>query len=749
GRVLIATLEGLYFSTSSTLNSVTKASGTPHFESHPITDVEFASGGVILAATDDSLFRSIDNGVTFGPGINDSLVGGFAPPNNRVGGERIEVAVAPSNRNIVYVSGASDANGSCTGVWRSNDAGLTYSLIAPAETANFRPLQSEGRYALVLEVSPSNPDFILVGGEILYKYNPDDGWEEAATHVYIPGIVTDYVPSPVLSIAFDPNNDSTYFVGSDAEIVRTTDLGETFTFKTSGFNNAHLFSVSASATWDIIAGDRYQGVLYKDGGNTGNPPTGNGQQFYNMYASSSGKARFSMLQPNYFVAQNNVTGDHGGLVRQLGQTAPTETFYGPPTIPYHPSFGVSPEDQYVDREDSSDAGIGVWDNRGNPVTPWAFDEYLDLDNLTSTEAIGLDSTIRAQPSYIYMASRHYVWVVVNPWGDFQDPPRWNRLTDELVVDDFGLGKIEYITALGTSSDLDHIVYVGTSRGRIFRILDAHDPVNMDIATKVAEVNIGAGMPERMVTSIEFDPGNRDNLVVTYGAFAAGDDRVWMCNNAKAATPTFRSVQGNLPANLPVHAAAFHPYEDNSVLLLGTERGLYSSTSDYENTGTTMNWSFESGVIGMVPVRDIFFRPFYANFPDPNDTENYTYGRDHTLFIATHGRGIFKSSSLTYDIVSREPATILESGITMQLQPNPASDAAAVQFVFPVPTKAQVDIFGMTGEKVGTIAERIYPSGTHTADYDTSDLPAGIYFVKAQFSNRNGSYQAVRKQVVVK
>ncbi|MEM7036620.1 MAG: hypothetical protein AAF570_06530, partial [Bacteroidota bacterium] len=70
GRTMIATLEGLYFSTSATLTSVTKASGTDHFENSPIVDVEFAAGGIVLAATADSLYRSTNNGTSCGKAIN-------------------------------------------------------------------------------------------------------------------------------------------------------------------------------------------------------------------------------------------------------------------------------------------------------------------------------------------------------------------------------------------------------------------------------------------------------------------------------------------------------------------------------------------------------------------------------------------------------------------------------------------------------------------------------------------------------
>ncbi|MEM7038901.1 MAG: hypothetical protein AAF570_18110, partial [Bacteroidota bacterium] len=608
---------------------------------------------------------------SFGKAINDSVPTGTSPPNNRLGGDRIEIAVAPSDMNVVYVTGASGINGNCTGVWKSTDSGVNFTTVAPFESATFQPFQQHGRYSLVLAVKPSDPDAIVLGGEKLYKYDPNTGWDDAASHTFIPGFSTNYVPTPIVSLCFDPNSDSTYYVGTDAEIVRTTDYGQTFSFKTKGFNNAHLYGVHAAPNWKILASDRYQGLLYKNNGNGQSFPNGQGQQFNDIYGSTGGGvARFSLTNPEFIVSQTNAGGDPGGLVRSLSNGATFESFYGFPKEPNHPS--LTPDSLIVDRPDTATGGAGVYDAGGSPITPWAFDEYIDFNNLPNEDVVGIDSSLKESPVYVYMASRHFVWVACNPFGTLDSVPFWNRVSNNLVDNFFGVGKKEFITALTPSNDADHVVYVGTSRGKIYRIEDANDPANMDVTTKVNWVNLGAGMPERWITDIEFDQGNRDNVVVTYGSYASGDDRVWITNDAKGASPTFRSIQDNLPADIPVYSAAFHPYGPATILVLGTEEGVYATNSNYENAGTTIDWDYESNGVGTTPVYDIFFRPYYANYTDPNSTANWTYSPDHTLFIATHGRGVFKSTSLTYNIVSREEATLVESGIKVDLSPNPTA-----------------------------------------------------------------------------
>lgn len=726
GRTLIATVEGLYWSDNGTLTTVTKSTGTAHFMDEAIVDMEFGANGIVLAATQDSLYRSTNNGTSFSAAINDSLPTNPSPPNNRVGGDRIEIAIAPSDPNYMYVTGASDINGKCTGVWRSTDAGINWVRIAPNESATFQPFQDNGLYSLVLAVKPSDPEFIILGGEKLYKFDPNTGWNDAASHFNFPGFTVDYVPTPILSLAFDPADDSTFYVGTDAEIVRTTDYGETYSSKTKGFNNSSLYGVTTGVDYSVLLSDRYRGLLYRA------PDSANKQEFNNVYtATRTGVARFSLLDPDRIISQ----GADGGVVRSFNKGEAFEQFYGVPIEPIHPSYGTPPDSIFVDRANATSGSGGLYDVPTLPVNAWVLDEVIDPNSL------GNDSLIKATPNWLYLCSRHFVWVCTNPFGGVDSIPNWNRISPDLVQDFFGTGQREFYSAIAVSGDNDHVVYVGTNTGKIFRIEDANDPINMDLATKIIRVDTmqSITMPNRWITDIEFDQGNPDNLIITYGAYAKGDDRVYITNNSKAASPEFRSLQGNLPADVPVYAAAFHPDANVDALLVGTDEGIWGTDSDYSSGSVT--WSNESTNIGNVPVTDITFRRYHRNY----NGSFYTYTPDYSLFVATHGRGAFKSSTL----VTRPTETVVNSGVNMALAPNPANEFASVHLQLDRPTKVTLEAYDLAGTKVALIRDRMYPAGQFGIDFDVRSLPAGVYLIKGEFSNKNGVYRETMKQIVIK
>jgi hypothetical protein len=728
GRVLVGSLAGLYYSDNN-LSTVTKSQGTSIFQSRTILDIEFLAGGVVMVATRDSLYRSTDNGTSFGPGINSIIPVGTTPPNNRLGGKRVEIAVAPSNDNIAYVTGASDINGNCTGVFRTADAGLTWVRIAPFESSSFQPFSGQGLYNLILGVHKNDPDAVVLGGRRLYRYSADNGWVTAASHTYIPGFSTNYVPRPQLVFAIDPTSDSTYYIGTDGEIVRTDNFGRRFSFKCKGFNNAHLNGIDASPQWQVLASDRYKGVLFKDNAN----PSVNLQQFTELTVlNEGGIARWCPTLPDHIVAQ----GPDGGLLRSFTVGSSFEAFYSVPEYPFHPSFGVNPDSMIIDRPDTASGGGTLYDVGTVPVTAWDWDGYIPAASLTN------DTSIMATPLTLYMATRSFVWVCRNPFGSIDSLPTWNRLCNDITVGNLGANVREYLTALTSAGDAAHTVWVGSSSGRIHRFLNANDPLNRDITTTVNLVNDPA-MPRRWISDISVNPSNPNIVAVTYGGYANGDDRVWITNNAMDPVPTWRSAAANLPANLPVYSVAFHPAPSKNALVIGTDEGVYGSNTDFTNVANPFSWNFEGTAIGKVPVYDVVFRRY---FQDWIDNANWKYSPDYTLFVATHGRGGFKSRSL---VSNDGEGKFNNSGIQVSLSPNPTTSQSTLEISLPTATRVTVEVYDLQGTRVAATEAHTWNAGKSEMTLNTQTLPAGMYLVKTYFVNGQGEFQHTLKQVVVK
>lgn len=724
GRTFIATLSGLYYSDDADLTNVTLADGTTPFETIPVTDIEFGSGSTVWAATKDSLYLSTDNGATFGKGINALLpVPTISPILGKLGGSRIEIAIAPSNPSVVYVTGASAATSNSTGVFKSIDNGATWAKVADYENGPFQPFKENGLYSCVLAVDPADENSFFVGGFRLYTYNAADGLLQVGTTTYIPGFSDDYVPNPIHVIAFNPSNANQFFIAGDEEIVRTDDRGATFSFKCKGLNAGHFYSVSAAPNYRIIGAERYHGVTYKATGN----PSPVQQQFVRLYDDAIGRAGYFDNNSDWVIAQSS----DGGLERSQTNGSTFERFYNTPITPRHPSLDKdSLDDQAFDGASLKDAG-------GAPITPFVIDDYISPDSLLN------DTSIIHSPVWIYMCSRNYVWCITNPMGGIDSVPRWNRLTTKTSMIRLANDPKEYFTAITVSHDGSHTVVVGTNYGKILRILNANDPLNMDITVKQMRLDSGAtALPQRWITDLEFDPSNPNNLVVTYGGYDSGDpDRIWICNNAMdpvRSNITFHSVDA-LPEQVPVFSAAFHPDPSVHALLVGTEIGVFTSTDDW-NLGTMLSWNYESDPFGRVPVYDIYIRPYYKL---DIDADNYRYAPDHTIFIATHGRGLFKSNT----VVAKTPAEG-PLDVSIGLYPNPFESQSTIAFTLPQTTKVLVEVYNLTGVRMATLANGEFTGGNHELTLNGSSLDAGVYLVKATFTNDKGAYTKTLKSVVI-
>lgn len=728
GVTLIGSLKGLYRSTDANLGNVSLVAGPADFTDNPITDIDFGANGVVFAATKSKIYRSTDAGSTF-TDITSSIPVGTQAPNNRVAGHRAAIAIAPSDANVVYVTGANDITGNCTGVWKSVDAGVTWISISPYESATFKPFQNKGLYAMFLGVPGNDPNRVYIGGTKMYTYSPSEGWTDAASHSYVPGFSTRYVPAPQFTIAFDPSKDSTFFVGGDHEITRTDNLGRTYSFKTKGFNAANLYAISAAPSYEILVSDRYNGISFKNNGQSGNSQ----QQFSNIYSASlsgGGIARWSTIKPDNFVV---CKAEDRGLQRSLTKGATFEDFYGFPIDSVNPCWGANPDSMLIDRATTSVGGGGVYDRSTAPIMPFCFDEYIHPDSL------GNDTSILNSPMYLFLATGNFVWVCQNPFGPIDSVPTWNRVSNDMITQNLSSGRKKYFTAITSSNDANHYTYVATNNGEVWRLKGAHHPESFCVDTDAVRID-GGSLPQRWITDIEVDPSNTNNVIVTFGAYAAGDDRVWITNDATVATPTWRSLQGNLQADLPVHSAAFHPDPSMKSILIGTEEGIYGTDDNYE--GGSVSWTYESNGVGLVPVTDITYRRWYMNYSDPG---NYSYSPDNTLFIATHGRGAFKSSTL----VSRKDPVVIGEGISLKAVPNPAVNSTDITFDLPSASKVRIQAYGLDGRPVGLLTDGQYGAGQSKVTFDTHTLAAGVYLVKAEFSTSKGSYQSNIRVVVVK
>jgi len=146
-------------------------------------DIEFTAN--------NSIAVSMGIGNTDGIYIsNTGNIGDWTPINNGIPAnrQRIELATAPSDANIIYAAIEDDAD-SLLGVFKTIDTGLNWTQVATPMKPNGTEIYTghQAWYNLIIAVHPTDPDYVYTGGVTLARStNGGSSWEAVS------GIHTDY-----------------------------------------------------------------------------------------------------------------------------------------------------------------------------------------------------------------------------------------------------------------------------------------------------------------------------------------------------------------------------------------------------------------------------------------------------------------------------------------------------------------------------------------------------------------------------
>ncbi|MFL5742916.1 MAG: T9SS type A sorting domain-containing protein [Flavisolibacter sp.] len=197
-----------------------------------------------------------------------------------------------------------------------------------------------------------------------------------------------------------------------------------------------------------------------------------------------------------------------------------------------------------------------------------------------------------------------------PAGDYF---RWTNVPtgspSTVSVSDFSFARITHVRI---SPHTANRVYFGLDNGSVVRV-DGAD--GSSITTKI----IRSATPGQSVSCIAIDPSDEGHMLVSY--FNYGVVSVYESKNATAATPTWQSVEGNLP-DMPVRWAMFDP-RSSKWAILATEKGIWST----DNLGAAaVDW-----------------QPTNNNFANTRVDMLRYRASDRLLLAATHGRGLFSTT----------------------------------------------------------------------------------------------------------
>jgi ligand-binding sensor domain-containing protein len=741
GRVFVGTEEGLYYSEDK-LQTITKCQGSDAFQTTKITDVDVSANGTLFAggnnrnsSIDDSLYVSTNDGVSF---TSYSVPVFFS--NGKFSFNGLRIAVAPSDPSVVYIATTS-ASQSLSGVYRSNDNGVTWERYAPPGSSQFSPLSNQGANAFVLEVFPDNENELILAGNNWWTYRQGTGWVQSAQHVN--PTASDFISRAMYDVVFE--DDNTLYVGTSTTIIRSTDRAETFSRKGKGYESSVIYSVSAtglSGAKGVLAGTPDNGVIF-NGLYDSDLPSNQG------YATVSGidnsDIATSYLHPGALLIQGN----DKGLLRSLNNGAAFEAFYGQPINPQVAGLVPANSDTIIDRPNANSGGGSLLNGGGPAQTPFIIDEVIPNSVLGNT-SLTKEELREQSEEYAFFCSRNYVWVINGAFGDGLQV-KWNRVSNQLV------GGPEYFTALASSNDADHYVWVGSSQGGLWRLDGPHDLATYDATANVEAIHTlpQAGLlvnQGRWLTSIAVDPQDHDRVVVTYGGYggnlAGAPGLVYMTETATT-NPNFVQIIGS-SAKEPIYTSKFvvDPNSGESVLLLGTESGLYS-VDNFNNLGVVIQarWTSEFGnSYGKVPVYDIDVRNYVSEITN-EETQDFVLTRDNTVFVATHGRGIWSSASLKFNREGN-PGTPLPAALKAKLYPNPSQGLGYLNLELPEDGNLQYVITDISGRRIASQHENLR-AGEHNLELDLSSLSPGVYLIELTAETKTAQLSRTLKWVLTR
>ena len=307
-------------------------------------------------------------------------------------------------------------------------------------------------------------------------------------------------------------------------------------------------------------------------------------------------------------------------------------------------------------------------------------------------------------SLLFLAKDNEVWLCKNP-TDFVNDPVWFKAAENL-----GGGRI---FEMDMTTDGDHLFFV--KRGKVYRIDNIQsadltvtaNPTFNDIPAAFTNTNITSSLfSSRTITSVNVNQADANHLVITCGGYG-NSSFVFETKNALDAVPTWKNITGDF-INVPVYDAVIDP-DDAQRIILATDLGMWAT----ENGG--VNYEEANDGMARVPVWEI--RGY-----------EWKSWQGLQLYIGTHGRGFYKSTSLTSNTRKIE-----KDIVSLSVYPNPASSYTNISVNSKKSGKATLDVFSISGRNVMSRIENVNAGGSEIR-LDTKNFTSGTYFARITMNN---------------
>lgn len=639
-------------------------------------DVKISTEGVVVAEINKKYYRST-NGVDFQliSGTN-----GFPSSNVR----RIEFAISPQDPNYIYAAIANSGDG-LRGIYRSTDAGLNWAPYSQENSSVFNPLGQQGEYNIAFAVNPNNKDEVVIGGQLeCWKGGLDVGWDMVA--YWIPETPTNpyYIHADMHFAVFDPSNPDILYVCSDGGVSKSTNASQqfpTFTPRNKNYITTQFYDMAANPSGEIMAGAQDNGTVYIDfKGNT--IRTGLG-----VRGGDGGYCAISQLDRDIIFSEIQF----GALSRSLNRGG---------------SFG-SMWDDYARGLGAGGQGFSQFIA---PYDLWE-EQVTIIDSIVPNTITSVPDTFTTVKNIGYLVFGANGRIMITPDALERGGVYWYARTVS--------GAVSAVTPTPNGN-----FYIGTASGNLYHVTGLRTATynkqnNTATGITVTQIRSSNQWPStsnaRYISSVAVDPQNEGHILVTFGGYGLNNN-VFVSDDALAGTPVFRSAQGDLP-NMPVYSSVIDKYNPSN-FILGTDFGLWSSTDE----GAT--WTQEVDGIYNTPVYGLHQQPLYSE-------------DCYVLYVATYGRGMFRSTTLTSlnnsscNLVSSANDLKPTEETVLNVYPNPAASELNIDFNITQSGNVALKVFDMMGRVMlsKNYGNRI--TGKISLQANVSSLAAGAYIAVVQ------------------
>lgn len=652
-----------------------------------IQEVKVDKNGVVYVTNSTNVWRSDDGGdnyVNITPKNTNTTGGAFS--NSR----RISIAVGYSNTNYVYIMVADNAS-KLAGIFQSTDKGSNWSRIASRSQngVDFDPLAStasaQGVYDNVIGVDPTNENRVFAAGvdwwewlnPAVYPNNPKSGWTNP-TSQFGSKFNNLYIHSDVHFIAFDSKHGSPFitYIGTDGGITKSVDGCNTFATLNRGYNVTQFYGMavnplSSSRGWEkkYFGGTQDNScVLITGKGNTA-------QTSVTISGGDGFQCEGSQIYPEimFYGSQN------GGYMRSGNGGVDAQRMYDCRTI-----WQMDNAYGYGSANKCEDKTSGFIDYFNVPMR--LKEKWSDTTSLMAICANRQNKTGGA----IYIT---------------RDAIDLKKQTGALW---FNLYENNgYFHKIEISNDLKSI-YAATGSSLIR--IQGFDTITFPTDTKDSSWKVDQNSIQvktlnnfggRFITGIAEDKNDPAHLVVSLGNYGS-TDHVY---ESKDSGTTWVNISGNNMLNFPVYDVIISN-ENSKVIVVATEFGIFAT----KDGGLT--WTEQNNGMARVPVLQI---RQYQDKP----------WEGPTLYIATHGRGLFKSNSLTTGIEVNNTSSIKTR---LSVFPNPTSDVVNIEYSAKQTGTAYITVVDIKGNLIYNADYRIALPGNQRISLNTANWSSGNYVI---------------------